>query len=130
MRPTTREVIEHVVAACDAAEPGASGERRVVDASAWRENGGDEDELEELYEVWNERFAAELDACRGVLGAPSYDDESAREDVDVWYAEAMRIACWRRDGRTVYLALEHADRETPIAITCGWIGDAEIERLR
>ncbi|MBE7452272.1 MAG: hypothetical protein HS111_26335 [Kofleriaceae bacterium] len=126
-RPTTREVVEQVVAACDGAAAGASGERRVVDASEWLE---DEGGLDELYEVWSAEYTAALDVCRGLLGPPSYDEASAREDVDVWYAEAMRIACWRRGERTVYLALEHADREAPIAVTAGWIGDEEIERLR
>ena len=124
---TTREAIEQIVVACDAAAPGTPGERRVIDASARVDDDAD---LEELYEVWNVQFAAALDVARGALGAPGYDDETAREDVDVWYAEAMRIACWRRDVRTVYLALEHADRETPIAVTVGWIGDDQIEALR
>jgi hypothetical protein len=125
--PTVHDVVVQIAAAWDAAAPGATGERRVVEASAWLE---DDVILDELYETWSERWAALVDVWRGVLGEPSYDDEGAREDIDVWYAEAMRIACWKRDDRTLYLALEHADRETPIAITTGWISDAAIDALR
>jgi hypothetical protein len=125
--PSVHDIAVQIVAACDAAAPGATGERWVVEASPWRE---DDATLDELYETWSERWAALVDVWRGVLGEPTYDDEGAREDIDVWYAEAMRIACWRRDDRTLYLALEHADRETPIAITTGWISDVELETLR
>jgi hypothetical protein len=124
---TTAALLADLLRACDRAPPGLAGDRLIVDASTWLD--GDVD-LVELYAVWTSHWSSILDVCRATLGAPSFDDTTARTEVDAWYPEAKRIACWRRGDRLVYLAIEHHDRETPIAVTLGWISDAEIESMR
>jgi hypothetical protein len=84
------------------------------------------DEIEALESEYEAAFERHLSEARERFGPPVLDDRSDRDAVDAWYAEALRFAGWpHRDG-LVFLALEHHDRETPIALLVGYVSHGEI----
>ena len=85
------------------------------------------DEIEALESEFEERFDRQLAAAQAQLGPPAYDDQSERDAVDAWYPEALRFAGWRHRDGLLFLALEHHDREAPIALLIGFVTQAEID---
>jgi hypothetical protein len=50
--------------------------------------------------------------------------------VRAWFPEAMRAACWHKDGQILCLSLEQHDQETPIGVALRCLTEAEIAELR
>jgi hypothetical protein len=92
-------------------------------------NDRDIDEIEALESEFEEQFDLQLAAAQAHLGPPAYDDRADRDAIDAWYPEALRFAGWRHRDGLVFLALEHHDRETPIALLVGFVTQGEIDEL-
>ena len=74
-------------------------------------------------------FLQQLAELTSLLGQPDQPDDADAPPVAAWYPEAIRAACWKKDGKTVCLSLEQHDQETPIAVVLQCLSDDEIAEL-
>ena len=114
--------------ALDAVMASHSSTREYLAASDWLMDV-DIDDVEAIEADFEARFEQALSRVRQVLGQPAFDDESDREAVDAWYAEAIRLAAWRHRDGLVFLAVEHHDRDTPVGLLVGYATQDEIDEL-
>ena len=62
-----------------------------------------------------------------VLGEPTYTNRTDRKALDRWFPEAILAVCWVKDGKTLCLALEQQDRETPVGVLLRCESNQDIE---
>jgi hypothetical protein len=74
-------------------------------------------------------FEQKLAEVVALLGPPDQPDGSDLPAVADWYPEAIRAACWRRGNKTLCLALEQHDKETPLGVVLRCLSDEEIDEL-
>ena len=85
------------------------------------------DQIEALESDYEEQYERHLAQAHRQLGPPAYDDGSDRDAVDAWYPEAVRFAGWSHRDGLIFLALEHHDRETPVALLVGYASQDDID---
>lgn len=117
-----KDHVTRLLAECPDAKP------EYFERSGWFENptAAEIREATKTYEKHYERRLAEL---IDLLGRPDQDERKDRSAIERWYPEALRAACWIKDGKTLCLALEHHDKETPVAVLLRCLTASEIEEL-
>ena len=117
-----KQLIERLFEEC----PGGISE--YLDSSGWLDEVTDSDRAA-LYQRLTDRFFHFLQQIHQELGPPHQDTESHELAIQAWYPEAIRAACWLRDDKVMCLALEHHDKETPIAVVMLCLTLGEIKDL-
>jgi len=115
-----QERVQRLLDSC----PGAAPE--YLESSGWLYDRSIE-QVEAVVGEFTARFHGHLEQMTDLLGAPALSSEGGRDWLDSWCPEAIHAAAWRPDGNMLCLALEHQDRETPVAVTLRCLTDAEIE---
>ena len=117
-----KKTIAKLLAECPGAEP------EYFEASDWLddETKATRKKIIKEYETHYER---RLQALIKLLGEPSQTDETHAKAIARWFPEAIRAACWNKDEKTLCLALEQQDSETPVAVVLRCLTDEEIEEL-
>jgi hypothetical protein len=118
--------MQKVIAKLMKKSPG--GDPEYFEASDWFEDASAAQIKKEIrkYEAHYERRLNELTS---LLGERTQTDGAHRKAIEQWYPEAIRAACWQQKGKTICLALEQHDRETPIAVCLRCLSAEEIEEL-
>jgi hypothetical protein len=87
------------------------------------------DELEAVVAEHERLYNERLSELRLLLGEPMQTDATHRSEVERWYPEIMRAACWDIQGKTLCLALEHQDREIPVIVLLRCLTADEVREL-
>src|SRR5262245_54810401 len=117
-----KEHVERLLGQC----PGAMPE--YFEASDWFDDGN-RDAVETTIAEFTKAYERRLKDMIELLGRPDQTEETGRAAIDRWYPEAIRASCWFRDGKTLCLALEQQDQETPVAVLLRCLSADEIEAL-
>jgi hypothetical protein len=106
--------------------PGAESE--YFEASDWFENASPA-EIKKAIKTFEKHYERRLNELSALLGPPVSTDKSDRDAIQAWYPEAIRAACWVKDGKTMCLALEKQDQETPVSVLLRCVTAEEIAEL-
>jgi len=116
--------MKNVVERLLAGSPGAKPE--YFEVSPWFSDVYD---IGPVIEEHTRHFKRRLAELAGFLGPPGQTDSTHRSEIGAWYPEAIRAACWNIDGKTICLAVEQHDKETPVAVLLRCLSDDEISDL-
>jgi hypothetical protein len=117
-----RDIVDRLLRTAPGAKP------ETFEHSDWLTDVAAE-ELEGVYAEYEQHFVERLAELRRLLGAPDRTDEEGGDAIARWYPEAIRAACWERGGKTLVLALEHQDRDTPVSVVLQCVTAEEMEEL-
>jgi hypothetical protein len=118
-----KEVIAKLLKAC----PGA--ETEYFESSDWFEDDESPAAIKKTIKAYEKHYERRLKELTKLLGEPIQTDSTHRKAISRWYPEAMRAACWIKDGKTLCLALEQHDRETPVCVLLRCLSPEEIDEL-
>lgn len=106
-------------------EEGEFGQYEYFSDSGWLDSPS-EDELKGLYNKYVSEAKALVKEASELLGSPVHD-ASYFED---WFPEAIYAEGWQKEGKVIFIFVEHHDHETPVAVGLGAVRLEEIEEIR
>ena len=115
-------IITQLLADC----PGA--ETEYFETSAWFAEET-KASVKKIIKEYEKHYERRLQALCKILGEPVQTEAEQGDEIARWYPEAMRAACWHKDGKTLCLALEQHDPETPVAVVLRCLSAEEIAEL-
>lgn len=115
-----KKAIARLLADCPGTEP------EYFESSDWLD---DETKAtrKKIIKEYEQHYERRLQALIKLLGDPGQTDATHAKAIAKWFPEAIRAACWDQDGKTLCLALEQHDSETPVAVVLHCLTDEEIE---
>lgn len=72
--------------------------------------------IKKVIKTYEKHYERRLKELIGILGEPVQTERTHRQEIYKWYPEAIRAACWLVKSKTLCLALEQHDRETPVCV--------------
>ncbi|MFO0906001.1 MAG: hypothetical protein U0939_23540 [Pirellulales bacterium] len=98
------------------------------EASGWFDDESSTSVAEAMDEL-GKHYERRLATLLQLLGPPAKTETASRDEISSWYPEAIRAVCWAIEGKTVCIAMEQHDRETPVAVVLRCLTDSEISEL-
>jgi hypothetical protein len=89
-----------------------------LEESAWLDISTSS-EVERLYEQYGLHYDSYFGQLVVKLGVPTLTEVSDPERASEFYPEAFRLAVWRNDAGSYFLACGQHDRETPVFVSFG-----------
>jgi hypothetical protein len=117
-----KETVDRLLAACPGAEP------VYFEVSAWFDDDA-RDQVESVIKEFGKHYSRRLKELKAALGNPDQTEKTHRAEIESWYPEAIRATCWIREGKTLCLALEQHDQETPVGVLLRCVSADEIAEL-
>lgn len=114
--------LEKLIASAPGAKP------VYLDVTGWLE-GKSEVEIQSIYRDYKSKFQPQKAALVKLLGEPTQSLPGDRDWFDNWYPESLHAAAWEREDKIVCLAVEHHDRETPVALVIRCVTRKEMNDL-
>ena len=114
-----REVVSALLSEAPDAEP------VFLEQSGWLEQPSEE-LLKSLYAKYRRRFRVVRAKLVKLLGEPAYESATDETWFGNWYPEALLAAAWFVQGKYLCLAVEHADKETPVALVLSCLTEEEL----
>src|SRR5689334_14065062 len=115
-----KNAVDRLLAACPGGKP------EYFEVSAWF---NDKRDISPVIEEYTTHFNRRLEELGSFLGPPDQTDSANRSDIGAWYPEAIHAACWIIDGKTLCLAIEQHDAETPVTVLLRCLSRDEVSEL-
>jgi hypothetical protein len=113
-----KATVDRLLAECPDAEP------VYFNISEWFDDHT-KDQVESVIKEYGKHYHQRLKELKALIGEPDQTEEANRDEINEWYPEAILAACWIRDGKTLCLALEHHDQETPVGVLLKCVSEEE-----
>ena len=81
-----------------------------------------------IQRAFRKKFRAKRAELIELLGKPDWTLPGDRAWFDQWYLEALEAAAWKREGRILCLAVEHEDKESPVALALQCLTERELAK--
>lgn len=117
-----KTVVDSLLAQCPGGEP------EYFKVSDWFDDDK-RDRVESVITEYSSYYHKWLEELKGLLGEPNQTEKTHRTEIDRWWPEAIFAACWKVDSKTLCLALEQHDRETPVGVVLRCLSQEEISDL-
>ena len=117
-----RQTVDRLLAECPGGQP------EYFEVSKWFDDKS-EDEVQSVIREYRKHYHRRLKDLKVVLGEPDQTEATHRDEIDAWFPEAIHAACWVCDGKTLCLALDRHDRETPVGVLLRCVSADEIAGL-
>ncbi len=117
-----KDIVDRLLAECPGGQP------EYFEVSDWFDDDT-RDQVEAVIADYTKHYRRRLKQLRKLLGGPDKTEKTHREEIDLWWGEAILAACWTVDGKTLCLALEQHDRETPVGVLLRCFSQEEIADL-
>jgi hypothetical protein len=114
--------IEYLLAASPGSDP------IIFEDSGWLEGLSVVESEIKLNEIKSHYFNR-LNLVKIILGEPIKSGKEY-DSISEWYPEAIEYSLWSKNGLIIVLAVEHADKETPICVVMRCLSLSEIDELK
>ena len=97
-------------------------------ATGWLE-GKSAAEIKLIYRDYKAKLKSQTAELTKSLGKPARSLPTDRSWFDRWYPESLAAAAWECGDKMICLAVEHHDRETPVALVLRCLTHDGIDEL-
>jgi hypothetical protein len=117
-----KPILKKLIASAPGAKP------VYLDATGWLE-GKSAAEIKLIYRDYKAKLKSQTAELARSLGKPTRTLPTDRCWFDAWYPESLAAAAWDCGDKMICLAVEHHDRETPVALLLRCLTRKEIDDL-